>query len=399
MQTTLKKQTGVVEPESEFQTERVVTIAAGHFLHDTFSAFISAILPLLRARFSLAYQAAFLLPVFAQLPTLLNPFIGYIADRVSVRYFIIFAPAVTATLMSLMGLAPSYAVLAIILFATGISIAAFHAPAGAMIASVAGDRVGRGMSIYMAAGELGRALGPLLIAFGVARFSLEGVWRLAFLGWAASGVLFWRLHNVEATTRPSDGRTFAEIRPKVISVFGVLSWFILTRNLMVAAVTVSLTTFMIDVVDAPFALAAVSLSILEGAGVVGALVSGTASDKFGRKTVLAVLFITAPIFLLGFLYVPSFLTIPCLIALGLTAITHTPVYLAYVQDNFPDNRALANGIFIAISFLIRAISVYLLGLFGDLFGLQTAYLIAVCVAFCAVLGLPFLRDGKHNSTH
>ena len=35
-----------------------------------------------------------------------------------------------------------------------ISIAAFHAPASAMIAKVAGQRVGTGMSIFMATGEL-----------------------------------------------------------------------------------------------------------------------------------------------------------------------------------------------------------------------------------------------------
>ncbi|MCZ7670309.1 MAG: hypothetical protein M5U34_25670 [Chloroflexi bacterium] len=47
------------------------------------------------------------------------------------------------------------------LLAVGVSVACFHAPAPAMIAKLSGPRVGKGMSIFMASGELGRALGPV----------------------------------------------------------------------------------------------------------------------------------------------------------------------------------------------------------------------------------------------
>ena len=149
---------------SDFQPGQVASISAGHFTHDVYSAFLAPLLPAIQSGMGLSYTQAGSLAIFTQIPSLLNPFIGYMADRVSVRYFVILAPAITATLFSSIGLVSSYAALALLLFAAGISIAAFHAPAPAMIAKVSGSHVGKGMSIFMAAGEFARAVGPLFVA-------------------------------------------------------------------------------------------------------------------------------------------------------------------------------------------------------------------------------------------
>ena len=183
---------------SSFQTDQVVTIAGGHFVHDTYTAFLAPLLPILQGNLGITYAAVGSLAIFMQLPSLLNPFIGYMADRISLRYFIILAPAITATLMSSMGLTSSYAALAILLFAAGISVAAFHAPAPAMIGRVAGLRVGAGMSIFMASGELARTLGPIVAMAGVGWFGLDGLWRLAVVGWLTSVVLYFRLRHISA---------------------------------------------------------------------------------------------------------------------------------------------------------------------------------------------------------
>ena len=160
-----------------FNTGQIFTIAGGHFVHDTYSAFIAPLLPLLQERLATNYALTGSLAIFSQLPSLLNPLIGYLADRVSLRYFIILAPGITATLMSSLGIVNSYFMVALLLFAGGISIAAFHAPAPAMIGRMAGKRVGTGMSIFMASGELGRTFGPIVAIAGVGWFGLEGMWR------------------------------------------------------------------------------------------------------------------------------------------------------------------------------------------------------------------------------
>ncbi len=148
MSTTLERPTDstVIEEEPEqsakFQTREVLTIVTGHFVHDIFTAFVPPLLPLIREKLAADYAAIGGLAVFMQVPSLLQPFIGHAADRISLRYFIILAPAVTASVCSLLGMTNSYALLALLLFAGGLSSAAFHAPAPAMIGRISGNRVG-----------------------------------------------------------------------------------------------------------------------------------------------------------------------------------------------------------------------------------------------------------------
>ena len=92
----------------EFQTEHVLTVSGAHFVHDTYTGFLPVLLPIIRDNLLISNSLAGSLVIWSQAPSLLNPFIGYIADRVSVRYFIILAPAITGTLMGVLGLASSY---------------------------------------------------------------------------------------------------------------------------------------------------------------------------------------------------------------------------------------------------------------------------------------------------
>ena len=313
--------TAATEAPAEFQTGQVITVVGGHFTHDTYSGFLAPLLPLLQEKLSLSYGLVGGLAVFAQLPSLLNPFIGLMADKVSLRYFVIFAPAVTATLMSSIGLAPSYATLVFLLLAAGLSVACFHSPAPAIIAETSGTRVGTGMSLFMAGGELGRTLAPLVAVGAVSWFGLEGVWRLAFGGWAVSAVLFFRLRNLRARPAGKGLLPWAKAR----RVFPLLAWLLVGRGLLIGAVTTFLPTFMRDVLGSGLFLAAASLTILEGAGVVGALLAGTLSDRWGRRSVLFTLLGIAPLFLFAFLTSPAWAFTPLLLGLGFFALAPSPV--------------------------------------------------------------------------
>jgi FSR family fosmidomycin resistance protein-like MFS transporter len=162
------------------------------------------------------------------------------------------------------------------------------------------------------------------------------------------------------------------------------------RVLLQVSLTIYLPLFMSDELGLSLWLAAASLTILEAAGVVGALTSGTISDKYGRSRILAVVLILAPLLLLAFIYGPTWLAVPLLIALGLTALSPQPVFLALVQDKFPDNRALGNGTFLALNFLIRAGGIWVVGLLADQFGLTMAFTISAIMAFASVPALKFL---------
>ena len=400
MSATVERQTDstVIEEEPEqspkFQTREVLTIVTGHFVHDIFTAFVPPLLPLIREKLAVDYAAIGGLAVFMQIPSLLQPFIGHAADRISLRYFIILAPAVTASVCSLLGMANGYALLALLLFVGGLSSAAFHAPAPAMIGRISGNRVGTGMSFFMAAGELGRTVGPLLVIAAVSWFGLEGIWRVAVFGWMASVFLFWRLRGVSA--KPAQGRLLSlqQMLPAARKVYPPLLWIMAARVFMSISMTTYLPIFIQDVKGYEFEIAGLSLTLLEGAGVLGALTMGTASDWLGRRKILIVLFLVSPVLFLGFLNSSGWMLFALLLPLGFTMLSPSAVLLAVVQDSFRQNRALANGLFLMANFVIRSPALWLLGSVADRFGLENAFLMSGLIAFVgvpAILRLPERR--------
>ena len=371
----------------QFQTDRVLTISAGHAVHDTYTAFLPPLLPEFIAALSLSKTEAGLLSVFMQGPSLLQPLIGHLADRASLRYFVILSPAVTAAMMSLLGIAPSYGVLAMFLLVAGASSASMHAVGPVMVGRLSGRNLGRGMGFWMVGGELGRTLGPLVIVTAVQLLTLEGTPWLMFGGLLASAVFYLRLRDVPG--RPLNTgqglpwrRALRAMRPLLVPLTGI----IVARSFTSAALTTFLPTFLREE-GADLWLAGAALSILEAAGVVGALLGGSISDRLGRRSVLFASMLVTPLLTFLFLATGGWAQFPLLLMLGFAMLSVTPVVMALVQESFPENRALANGVYMALSFILRSGVVVALGGMGDLFGLRRAFTASGVIA---LLGLPLV---------
>jgi predicted MFS family arabinose efflux permease len=61
--------------------------------------------------------------------------------------------------------------------------------------------------------------------------------------------------------------------------------------------------------------------------------------------------------------------------------------MATVLEGAPENRALANGIFMVFNFSIQALATFLVGVMGDAWGLRLTYQVSALLSFA---GLPFL---------
>jgi FSR family fosmidomycin resistance protein-like MFS transporter len=64
-----------------FDTGRVLLISLCHFIHDIYTSFLAPLLPFLIEKFSLSMAQAGFLSTMMQLPSLLDPCIGKLADR------------------------------------------------------------------------------------------------------------------------------------------------------------------------------------------------------------------------------------------------------------------------------------------------------------------------------
>lgn len=367
--------------DTRFQTDGVITVSAGHAVHDTYSGFVAPLLPIFINTLSLSKTDASLLMVFRQAPSVLQPVIGHLADRLQLRYLVILGPAVTGITMSLLGASSTYATLVVLLSIAGLSSAAFHAVGPALAGTLSGVNLGRGMGIWMLCGELGRTVGPIIIVSVIGFWGIEKtIWLFPF-GILASGILYFRMKRVSGHSRHANqALPWKSALKRMAPVLTPLSGIVFARAFMLASLTTFLPTFLSEE-GASLWLAGASLSVLEGSGVAGALLGGWASDRLGRKMVLAFSMLATPALTFVFLSVQGWLLFPVLVVLGIAALSTGPVVMAIVQESCPENRAFANGIYMGAGFALRGLAMLLLGMMADAYGLRQAFAISAILMF------------------
>jgi len=379
----MKNNVNVLE-DSKFQTSNVTALSIGHWIFDTYQAFLPAFLPIFLNTFSLTNMQGGALSAFNQFPSLIQPVIGYISDRRNLRWIVILAPAISAVTMSLLGVVPGYWTIALLLMIAGFSSAGLHAVGPAIAGKLSGNKIGRGMSFWMVAGEVGRALGPLAVVTVIKFFGLKSTPLLMIFGLGASVLLYFKLRKIPNHSVPNDELTnwrpaLKKVAPFVLAISAI--------NLSVAFLASGISTFLpiyLTGQGSTLWFAGASLTILQIAGVAGALVSGIWSDKIGRKPLLISAILISPIALVLFVYTSGFLRIVFLLIMGFAMISVQPVLMAWIQQSYPDQRALANGSYMAITFVIRSGIVIVIGWMGDQLGLSNAFLVCAGIMLIAL---------------
>lgn len=386
--------------QKKFNTNHVVLVSSAHLLHDTYSAFLAQALPILIEKFDITKTLAGVLSVIQRIPSLFNFLVGIMAENMKARYLVIFAPAVTCVAMSLIGVAPGYIFLVILLFISGISSTLFHVPAPVMIKKLSGSRIGKGMSYFMLGGELARTIGPLVIVGVVSLWGLEGTYKLIPFGLAASGFLFLKLRKTDISSS-FDGSDiepgYWKIFKKFLPVFIIIAGITFFR----AAIGVSLTLYLpVYIIEngGEYWFSGVSLSVLQLAGAFGTFYAGTISDKIGRKSSLLIIGLVSPVLMFFFNFIHGFWTLPLLILMGFFLIAPTPILLALIHELKTERLAFVNGIYMTINFTMSSIMLLLVGISSDIFGINITYKASAFVGLIAVVFVIFLPGRSKKST-
>ena len=367
---------------------QVTTISLAHLAHDTYSAFLAPILPLLIEKFGMSLVMSAFLDIARKLPSLLNPFFGLLAERSDARYFVIISPALTAFSMSLLGVSNSYSVLILLLIISGISSTLFHIPSPGIIKASSGDKIGRGMSYYMVGGELARTVGPLLITGAISLWGLEGTWRLMPFGLVASLILYYRLRDFQFTQnkftkKTEKGDAMAEVK-RFLPLFSVMGGFMFFQSAMKMATTLYLAVYL---TQHGFSLwyASIALSVLQFFGVIGTFLSGNISDKIGRQKTLVIMSSGSAITMTLFLLSDNiYIIFPLLSLLGIFMFANGPIMLSVIHEVETKMPTFINSVYMTINFSISSIVVLAMGMFGDKLGLDTTYIIASILAYIAI---------------
>ena len=138
-----------------------------HTILDSYANLFPHILPFITGRFASEVTrnsfAGVLIAIYSIFSSLGQILFGWLSDRFRTVYFITFGVGCTAVGLSLVGIAPSVWIVFILLALGGLGVAAFHPQATTYAGALAAETRGLGIAIFLTGGNIGRAVGPLLL--------------------------------------------------------------------------------------------------------------------------------------------------------------------------------------------------------------------------------------------
>ena len=263
-------------------------IALTHGVNDAYAAFLSPLLPRIMEKMGLSIALAATLAMTLSLAaSLLQPLMGYLADRHGRRIFVVLGPLLSGVFLSLVGLAPTFWILVGILLLGGLGSATFHPPGASYAARISeGKGSGLRMSVFSLGGSLGWALGPLIAVGLVGWVGLEGLWIAMFPG-ILLAILLWHLlppgrSDRSPTPPPSPLKVLRRLRGPLGLLMGIS-----VVGAFAQRVYITMEPIVVARSGGSEGIGAISLSVYLGAQALGTLMGGYLSDRMDRSRLLA----------------------------------------------------------------------------------------------------------------
>lgn len=380
-----------------------VAVALAHGLNDAYAAFLHPLLPRIMDRLGLSIAlAAALTTTLSLAASLLQPVMGYLSDRYDRRLFIIIGPLFSCVFMSLIGVAPSFAILVVLLALGGLGSAAFHPPGASMAARVTEGRgSGLRLSLFSFGGSAGYAVGPLLAVGSVAVLGLERLWVAMIPPVLILCVLYVLLppgHERATAPPPSPRAVLAALAGPLGLLFGISA-----ISTFVQRVFQTMQPIAVAAAGGSEALGALSLSAYFIGQAAGSLTGGWLTDRMDRRRLLVLLTLfSLPAHMLALWLAPgSAAGLLAAAMAGCATMALLPPIVISAQEMLPYGAAVGSGIVMGAAWAAGSLGVLGTGLLGDAVGARTAALLSTPLILAATLIAmrPALRGLGHEPLH
>jgi FSR family fosmidomycin resistance protein-like MFS transporter len=362
---------------------KLLNLMLGHLTVDSYVGVIPILYPILIGRFHLTLATVGLVSLaYSGMAAVSQPLFGVLADRFGTRFTGI-TLVWTALTFSLVGFVTTFPLLVLLALASGIGSGAFH-PMGALDvrALLPAWRRSAGMSIYVTAGTVGVALGPLIGILVFHEFGIHGTGLLVIPGLVAGGYLLWRMRVAVPVTASARAVAAAVPRAPVIALALVIG-VMMSRSWTVNVFQAFTPTWYEQLGYGPefYGPLATTLVLASAVGTVGC---GTLADRYGRRVViLATLVLSVPAIWL-FTAFPGPWAFASAILIGFLAASTAPLMLLMAQQLMVARAGLASGLVMGLGFVTGAIGIPINGAIADHIGLQLSLMTHIILVIATI---------------
>ncbi len=365
-----------------------------HFMGDFYSSFIAPLLPAFVDKLSLSMaQVGIMIGIMRFLAFIVQPSIGYFADRYPTRSFALGGLLLTVLFIPLTGLSPSFFVLTLLLAFGSVGSSMFHPSITGMVPVYAGRNSGFSMSIFNTGGTLAFGIGPLFITWYVARYGLSAMPVTMLIGLGA--LIF--LYRVLPMPEDQDLKTFGFINSLKDTLGEVWQAVLLIWCVMVlrAIVGQSFITFMpVLLAQKGYHLVAVGVvtSLFVVAGSLSGLTAGYLADKTGFKPIFYWTHgLMTPALLLFLNLSGSWIYLGAFTA-GLFVLATLPLGVVMAQELAPRGRSMVASLMMGFAYGLGGLISPVIGKLSDLFSIQTVLLYVAFIPLLTLVIIFFFPD-------
>lgn len=360
-----------------------------HFTGDFYSSFINPLFPLFVQKMGLTLaQVGIISGVARLLAFIVQPSVGYFADRYSTRHFILLGMLMPVVFIPISGITPGFATLLAVVALGSIGSSMFHPSVTGLVPVYSGNKSGFAMSIFNAGGSLAFGVGPLFITWYASRFSLRA---LPFT--TAFGLLvIWYLYRAVPVPQSEGLRRLGflgSLKDSLGSVWKPILciWVVMVLRSIVGQ---SFLTFVpVLFVEKGFSVLSAGglFSLFTVAGTISGLIAGHVSDRIGFKPVFIFTHtLMAPV-LLVFLRLPGNWAYTGSAIAGGIVLATMPLGVAMAQTLAPKGRSMVASLMMGFAFGLGGTLAPVVGKLADLYSIHS---VLTGVSLLPLLTLPLI---------
>lgn len=359
----------------------------GHLCADLGGGALPAILPFLMVQKGLTYtQAAGLTFALSSVGSVIQPLFGSMADKTSRPWLMTLGILMAGCGISLLGFVDSYWIMFALVLFNGIGAAIFHPDGGRMANYVAGEKKGKGISLFSVGGNMGGALGPMVAVAGITMMGgdLRGTGLLAVPVILMAGFMWTqhgRLAEFAAEGMQATRAAMAAGQKDDWKAFGKLTGVVFLRSTVGVGMNTFIPMFYMNILMQTEAVSGSITTLWALAGACATLMGGYLADRFGFSKIIRT---------------GLFLLVPCLMVLTLSRsvllctvmVIPSAIFLNFAfspsvalgQKFIPNHIGLASGITMGLANSFGGVMSPVLGTVADSYGLPVVMWILVGVA-------------------
>jgi FSR family fosmidomycin resistance protein-like MFS transporter len=377
----------------------ILALSFSHFLNDMIQSLVPALYPMLKESYGLSFAQIGIITLTMQaVSSLLQPAVGFLADRRPQPYSLAAGMGLTLAGLLLLAHAGGYPLLVLAAMLVGSGSAVFHPEASRLARLASGGRHGLAQSLFQVGGNVGSATGPILAAFivlprgqgSVGWFS--GVALLAMVVLVAVGNWHWR-----ERAAPRRGRAaFLTEKPnlsrrKIGWSLAILFALVFSKAFYTTSLNSYYTFYLIEKFGVSVEGAQIYLFVFLAAVAAGTLIGGPIGDRIGRKTVIWGSILGVIPFTLALPHVGLMATAILTVIIGVTLASASSAIIVYAIDLVPGRIGTIAGLFFGLSFGLGGVGAAAFGRLADATSIEFVY--GLC-AFLPLIGLltVFLPD-------